>query len=169
MNDPVLKLRLLAKTELTLGRFHARRAANQAILSAVALFFVLLGLGMLNFSGYQALTVIFGPALAALFVAGADIVIGMAVLVFAARTGTNSDEEKMAKEIRDIVYTELNNDVDAVKAELVKVSDDVYRIRSGFAALSSGKFSGIFGLVPLIELLTKVVNKKKQTQKQKKT
>lgn len=162
MNDPILKLKLLAKTEMTLGRFHARRAASQAIFSAIALFFVLLGLGMLNFAGYQSLTVKFSPALAALFVAGIDIIIGVAVLRFATNTGSNSDEEKMAQEIRDMVYSELNNDVDSVKAEFAKVTDDVARIRSGFTALTSGQVGGVVGLIPLIELLTKAVNKKKR-------
>ncbi|MEN8190457.1 MAG: hypothetical protein ABFS19_11460 [Thermodesulfobacteriota bacterium] len=168
MNDPILKLKLLAKTEMTLGKLRARQTASQAVLSAIALFFVLLGLGMLNFSGYQSLSSRFSPAGASLCIAIIDIIIGVAVLRVAARSGSNSDEEKMAQEIRDLVYSELEADVDAVKAEFSKVTDDVYRIRSGFTALTSGKVGGAVGLIPLIELLTKAVNKKKLSKQQKK-
>jgi len=162
MKDPILKLKLLAKTEMTLGKHQARRTATQVILTAVALLFVVLGIGMLNFAGYQSFAVKFSPALAALFVALIDIIIGMIVLKLSSKAGrTNSDEEEMVKEIRDLVYTELNTDVDALKAEFAKVSDDVYRIRSGFSAITSGKAGGFLSIIPLIELLTKTMRKKK--------
>ena len=161
MNDPVLKLKLLVKTEMTLGRLHARRAASQAVFAVIALVFILLGLGMFNFAGYQSLSVRFSPAVAALSVAILDIVIGLLVLRISASPGSESDEEKMAQEIRDLVYSELNNDVEAVKAEFSKVTDDVYRIRSGFSALTSGKIGGAVGLMPLLSLLTKTVKKKR--------
>jgi hypothetical protein len=98
---------------------------------------------------------------AALSVAILDIVIGLLVLRISASPGSESDEEKMAQEIRDLVYSELNNDVEAVKAEFSKVTDDVYRIRSGFSALTSGKIGGAIGLMPLLSLLTKTVKKKR--------
>ena len=161
MNDPILKLKLLAKTEMTLGKHHARKAATQAVLAAVALFFVLLGLGMLNFAGYQSLSVKISPALAALFIALTNILIGIVILRIAARSGSDSDEEKMAQEIRDMVYSELNHDVEGIKAEFTKVTDDVYRIRSGFNALTSGKVGGAIGIIPILDLLTKAVKKKK--------
>ncbi len=161
MNDPILKLKLLAKTEMTLGKYHARKAATQAVLAAVALFFVLLGLGMLNFAGYQSLSVQISPALAALFIAITNILIGIVILRIAARSGSDSDKEKMAQEIRDLIYSELNNDVEGIKAEFTKVTDDVYRIRSGFNALTSGKIGGAIGLIPILDLLTKAVRKKK--------
>ncbi|MEN8191072.1 MAG: phage holin family protein [Thermodesulfobacteriota bacterium] len=164
MNDPILKLKLLAKTEMTLGKLHARQAASRFVFATIALFFVLLGLGMLNFAGYQALSVRFSPAVAALFIAVIDIVIGMAVLRIAASSGSDSDEEKMAQEIRDMVYSELNNDIEAVKREFTKVTDDVYRIRSGFNSLTSGKLGGAVGLIPLLDLLTKTVKKKRSTR-----
>ena len=163
MNDLILKLKLLVKTEMTLGKLQARRTANQVVFSVIALFFVLLGLGMLNFAGYQSCIIIFSPALSALLIAIADILIGAVILGFAARTNNNSDEEKMAQEIREMVYSELGADVDAVKTEFTKVTDDVNRIRLGFSALTSGSgsVSGVVAFAPLIELLTKAVNKKK--------
>ncbi len=67
----------------------------------------------------------------------------------------------ISQEIRDMIYSELNNDVEGIKAEFSKVTDDVYRIRSGFNALTSGKVGGAVGLIPLLDLLTKAVKKKK--------
>ena len=162
MKDPVLKLHLLARTEMALGRIKARRTASQVTLSAIALVFVLLGLGMLNFSGYHAFAVRFSPALAGLFIAIIDIIIAVVIFSLAGRTGRDSNEEKMAKEIRDLAYSELNADVDTLKAEFSKVSDDVHRIRSGFSAITSGSAGGLSGIVPLLGLLTTAVKKKRK-------
>ena len=163
MKDPVLKLQLLARTEMALGRIQARRTGNRITLSLIALVFVLLGLGMLNFSGYQAFAVRFSPALAGLFIALIDIVIAGIIFSLAGKTGGESNEEKMAKDIRDLAYSELNADVDTLKAEFTKVSEDVHRIRSGFSAIKSGSAGGLSGIVPLLGLLTKAVKKNKKT------
>ena len=45
--------------------------------------------------------------------------------------------------------------------DFTKVTDDVYRIRSGFSALTSGKIGGAMGIIPILDLLTKAVKKKK--------
>jgi len=162
MKDPVLKLQLLARTEMALGRIQARRAGTRITLSLIALVFVLLGLGMLNFSGYQAFAVRFSPAFSGLFIALIDIGVAVTIFILAGRTSSESNEEKMAKDIRDLAYSELNADVDALKAEFARVSSDVHRIRSGFSAFRGGAAGGLGGIVPLLGLLTKAVKKNKK-------
>ena len=44
MNDPVLKINLLVRSEMALVRIQTRRAVSRIILSLVALVFVLLGI-----------------------------------------------------------------------------------------------------------------------------
>ena len=161
MNDPVLKIKLLAKTEMTLAKLQARKTANQAVFAAVALFFVLLGLGMLNFAGYQALVSLYSPAISALGIAVIDMLLGVIILKAAFKVGKSSDEEKMAQEVRDMVYSEVSGEFDSVKQNFKKISDDVYNIRAGFGSVASGS-AGLAGLVPLIELLTKTIKKKKE-------
>jgi len=162
MKDPVLKLQLLARTEMALGRIQAQRAGTRITLSLIALVFVLLGLGMLNFSGYQAFVVRFSPALSGLFIALIDICVAVIIFILAGRTSGESNEEKMAKDIRDLAYSELNADVDVLKAEFARVSSDVHRIRSGFSAFRGGSAGGLGGIVPLLGLLTKAVKKNKK-------
>lgn len=157
MNDPVLKINLLVRSELALARIRSRRALSRIILSLIALVFVLLGLGMLNFSIYQIFIASFSPAIAGGFVALINLFVAGIIFLFAGKIGTESNEEKMAQEIRDLVYAELNTDVTSAKNEMSKVSDDIKKIRRGFNSFTETTGS----IVPLFNLLTKAVTKKK--------
>ncbi|MFT5730704.1 MAG: hypothetical protein ACI8PB_004892 [Desulforhopalus sp.] len=156
MNDPVLKINLLVRSELALARIQTRRAVSRIILSLIALVFVLLGLGMFNFSIYQAFIASFSPAVAGSFVALINLFLAGVIFMFAGKIGTESNEEKMAQEIRDLVYAELNSDVTSVKSEMSKVSDDIKKIRRGFNSFTETTGS----IIPLFSLLTKAVSKK---------
>ncbi|WP_163340729.1 phage holin family protein [Desulfopila sp. IMCC35008] len=164
MNDTVLKLKLLAKTEVTLARIQARRTAGQAIYIAVALFFVLLGLGMLNYASYQILVTLWSPALAALTVAVIDMALGALILRIAFISGQTGEEEKMAQEIRDMILVEISADVDTVKKEFSKITDDVSRIRSRFSSFGGNNRGTIAELIPLLELLIKAIRRQKKTR-----
>lgn len=157
MNDPVLKINLLVRSEIALARIQTRRAVNRLILSLIALVFVLLGLGMLNFSIYQAFISYFSPALAGSIVALINLFLAGVIFLFASKIGTESNEEKMAQEIKDLVYAELNNDVSSVKSEMSKVSEDIKKIRRGFNSFTDTTGS----IIPLFSLLNKAVAKKK--------
>jgi len=157
MNDPVLKINLLVRSEMALARIQTRRAVSRFILSLIALVFVLLGLGMLNFAIYQALAVHLSPAMAGLFVALINLFLAGIIFFIAGKTGTESNEEKMAQEIRDLAYAELNSDVASVKSEIGKVSGDIKKIRAGFNSFTDTTGS----IIPLFSLLTKALSKKK--------
>ena len=55
MSDSAFKLQLLVRAELALTRIYARRSLFRAAAIAVALGFLLVGLGMLNFAAYLGL------------------------------------------------------------------------------------------------------------------
>lgn len=157
MNDPVLKLNLLVRSEMALARIQTRRAINRITLSLIALVFILLGLGMLNFSIYQAFAAHFTPSLAGFFVALINLFLAGIIFLVAGKIGAESNEEKMAQEIRDLAYAELNTDVTSVKSEIGKVSDDIKKIRRGISSFTNTTGS----IIPLFSLLTKAVAKKK--------
>ncbi len=159
MTDPVLKLQILARAEMALARIHARRAANRGAYFAVALVLALLGLGMLTFAAYQALLIQYSPAIAALLVAVADLLLAVIVIVIAKRVGVHVEEEKMALEIRELAYNELSTDVEAAKAEFSKVGADVRRIQSGFSSFSSSAAGSIGALIPLFNMLIKALKR----------
>lgn len=155
MKNPVLKVNLLIRAETALARVRARRTANRIILSLVALVFVLIGVAMLNFSIYQAFTVKFSPGLASLFVSLINLFLAGVVFLIVGKIGGESNEEKMAAEIRDLAYSEIGSDVEGVKAEIGKVVDDINRIRSGFTS-----FTGSTSVLPFLGMLTKAITKK---------
>lgn len=157
MNDPVLKLNLLVRAELALARIQARRAGSRLILSLVALVFVLLGVGMLNLAMYQAFAGYFSPAISGLFVALINLFLAAVLFMIAGKSGNETNEEKMAQEIRNLAYSSLSSDLDGVKSEFSKVSEDVKRIRSGFGSLTGSAGS----IMPIMGLLTKAVAKRK--------
>lgn len=160
MTDPILKLQILARSEMALFRIQARRNAARAVLLAVALVFVLLALGMLNFAGYQALAVNQGSAIAAMLVALADGVIAIIVIVIARSAGPNVEQEKMVRDIRDLAYNELSADFDEVKEKVTQVTEDVRRIRSGFSAVTGGTSGNMANsLAPILSLLIGALKK----------
>ena len=156
MSDPMLKLQVLARSELALAQMRTRRTVSRAVLFVVAVVFALLGLGMLNFSAYQSMVVIYGSAQSALYVALSDMALAAIIILAAQRVGPNENEEKLARELRDYAYSELNGDINQVKSDFSEITADIKQIRSGFSAFSGGAVSG---LTPLLSLLIKTIKK----------
>ena len=77
------------------------------------------------------------------------------IFFIAGKVGGESNEEKMAAEIRDLAYSEIGTDVEGVKAEIGKVVDDINRIRSGFSS-----FTGTSSIMPLLGMLTNAISKR---------
>lgn len=159
MTDPILKLQILARSEMALLRLQAKRNAVRTASFVVALVFVMLALAMLNFAGYQALVETRSPAIAALLVAVADIVVAVIVVLMSRGAGPNEEQEKMVRDIRDLAYNELSADFDVARAKVSEVTEDVKRIRSGFSAVTSGSGSIANNLAPLLGLLISAVKK----------
>jgi len=156
MSDFALKLQILARAEMALAQIHVQRAAGRSALFVVAMVFTLVGLGMLDIAAFYAMSPGFGPALAALFVALINIAAAGVVLLAARKAGPKENEEKLAREMRNLAYTEIDRDVEQVRAEIEKIAADVEKIRSSFASFSSAVSST---LTPLLALLGKTVKK----------
>jgi len=159
MSNAMLKLQILARSEMALAQLRAQRAGSRSVLFTVALVFGLLALGMLNLAGYQALTPRLGAALAALVVSVADLATAVVIVLVARHAGPDEDDEKLAREMRDLAYAELGADLERVKAEIRQVTDDVRGIRSSFTSIAGGAAST---LGPLVGLLINTLKKKKE-------
>lgn len=155
MRNPALKVNLLIRAETALARVRARRTANRITMSLIALVFVLIGVAMLNFAIYQAFVTFSSPGLAGLYVSLINLGLAMVIFIIVGKADGESNEEKMAAEIRDLAYTEIGSDVDAFKAEVTKVVDDVNRIRSGFSSIT-----GTSSIMPFLGILTKAIAKR---------
>jgi len=131
MSDSAFKLQLLVRAELALAKIYARRSMIGAASVAAALIFVLMGLGMLNYAGYVVLLERYTPGMAALLVAMADAICAVAIAVLGSRVGASVAEEKMAKQIRDMAYSEVGKDVEEVKQRIDQLSAEVKNISAG--------------------------------------
>lgn len=160
MSDPALKLQLLARAEMTLAQIRARRAASRSALLSVALLFALLGLGMLNLAGYHALTPRFGTAMSAFLVSLVNLALAIGIVLVARNAGPSENEEKMAREMRDLAWKELSGDIEQVKSGFNEITSEVRRLRTGFSAVSG---SAINSIGPVLGLLIKTVKKNRSS------
>jgi hypothetical protein len=156
MSGSIMKLQLIARAEIALAQINTRRVASKSAMFSVALVFLLLGIGMMTMSIYFALEPKFGAPVAAFLVSTGDLIIGIIFILIAKNAGPSANEDKLAREIRDMAYAELGSDIDTFKTELEQITTDVKRIRSGFSTFTSGAA----GIGPLVSMLLKVAKRK---------
>jgi len=158
MADPIVKLKFLVRAELALAEIHTRRTVTRSAFFSVALVFLLLGLAMMTLAAFHGLTPYVGQAWAAFIVSMVDTTIGVIVLLLARRAGPSENEEKLAREVREMAYAELNNDIQQARNDLGKITKEVGQIRSSITILTNGTIST---LKPVISLLAKAAKKPK--------
>jgi len=153
MSDSAFKLQLLVRAEIALAKIYARRSMLRGAFIAVALVFVLMALGMLNFAAYLGLLDKYTAGIAAMLVASADVACAVVIVVIGRKAGPADTEENMAKEIRDMAYTEVSKDVEEVKLKIEQLTDEVKGIRTGVStAIGTIRF--------FVGLLSKAAKKK---------
>jgi hypothetical protein len=146
MSDSIFKLQLLARSELALTQIHTRRLSIRSAYFAFALVLFLLGLAMLNFAAFLALKESQSPAVAAFVVALANGVASVIVLLVSRKAGPSENEERMAREIREMAYREVSQDVEEVKSRLESLANEVNHIGENVTkATSSLRF--VLGLL----------------------
>ena len=146
MSDPVFKLQLLARAELALTEIYARRAAVRSGYLAFALVFALIGLAMFNVAAYLALAEQMSPAFAAFLMSGANALVAVLVLFIGRRAGPSAGEERMARELRELAYREVSEDVDQVKARLDHLAGEVSVIGENVSR-AAGTLKFLLGLL----------------------
>jgi hypothetical protein len=128
LSDSIFKLQLLARSELALTQIRTRRAISKSTYIAFALVLFLLGVGMLNVAGFLALETSFSSAKSALIIAFTNGIGGVIVLLLSQKAGPSENEERMAKEVREMAYRELSEDVEEVKDRLGNLAQEVSNI-----------------------------------------
>ena len=137
MSDSIFKLQLLARSELALTQIRTRRAVTRSTYIAFALVLFLLGLGMFNFAAFLALEETFSPATAALIVACTNSIVCVIVLKLSKSAGPSDNEERMAREIREMAYKEVSEDVNEVKGRLEHLASEVNSIGENVSKATS--------------------------------
>lgn len=160
MNDTMLKLRIWARSEVTLGKIHLRRMGQQTALLAIAVGLALLTVGMFNLGLYELLAETQGKSKAAFLLAAANGLLAV-VLVLAAQRNRPRPEEEMVQEIREMAMNELAADADHVKQELALLQGHVQRIENGLSTLThsglGGGLSMITSVGPVLDLIVETL------------
>ncbi len=98
----------------------------------------LLGLGMFNFAGYLALAERTTPAVAALGMAVLNAIAAAILVAISRKAGPSEGEERMAREIRELAYKEVSEDVEEVKGRLENLANEVSSIGENVTRATSG-------------------------------
>jgi high-affinity Fe2+/Pb2+ permease len=118
MNDSLKKVQILARAQAAILRAQVRRSVQSLVLVAVGLVFALLAVGVLNFAAYAALEMRLGPGRAGLLVGCVDLLLAGGLFFKGLAASSETEEEKLAREITEMATEGLGADLDEARAEL---------------------------------------------------
>ncbi len=156
MNELMMKLRILARAEITLFRADAQRRGNQALFAAISIGCIFVGLIFVNAGLFFLLTESEIDSRAAFILAGGNF--GLAIIPFLLRRQAKAGpEELMVREIRDMAADEVTKDLNAVADEVAAVGSGIRQLKAGVSSFSGGGLGGALGpvLPIIIDLLKK--------------
>lgn len=161
MNEFMVKLRILARAEVTLFKADAARRTNNALLAAVSIGCVFVGLVFVNVGLFFMLTESDIDSRAAFILAAGNI--GLAIVPFLLRRNAKpGPEEAMVREIREMAAAELSKDITEVTDEIGAVGDGIKQLKSGVSAFTSGGGGSAMGFLgPVLPLVIDLLKKGK--------
>lgn len=168
MNETMLKLRIWARAEASLGKINARRTGQRLAMLGVSVGLTVLTVGMLNLGAYEYLAETHGKAEAAFMLAGGNALLAVLVAL-AAQRSSSRPEEAMVREIREMAMAELSADAEQLREEFRRVSQHVRRIENGLSAISNASSSGVAMMATVGPVLEMIVHALKQRHGSKET
>lgn len=162
MNELLVKLRILARAEVTLFKADARRRTNQTLLSAISIGCIFVALVFVNVGAFFWLTDSAVDSRAAFMLAGGNA--ALAIVPFLLRRQAKpSAEEKMVQDIRDMAAAEVTKDITAVTDEVAAVGNGIKQLKSGISSFGGGSSGGALGaLGPVLPLVIDLLKKSKK-------
>jgi hypothetical protein len=163
MNELIVKLRILARAEVTLFKADAERRTNMALLAAISLGCVLVALIFVNMGLFFTLTESEVDSRAAFILAGGNL--ALAVVPFLLRRQAKPGaSEQMVREIREMAADEISKDIQSVSDEIASVGAGIKQLKSGISSFggggSMGSAMGVLG--PVLPLLIDLLKKSKK-------
>ena len=147
MEHFVRSLKVFWRSERMLSQNEFRLMAQKVQCNALAGLVALFGLVMLSLSIFFALVPSFGEALAALTIAGIDLLLA-GVLVAYARTLKTSSEIAMVVEVRDLALADMESEVTRAEAEVSALKKEVQKfVRNPFESLLPMAIGPLVGVV----------------------
>ena len=164
MNELIVKLRILARAEVTLFKADAQRRTNQATLAAISVGCLFVALIFVNMGAFFRLIESEIDSKAAFILAGVNA--ALAVFPFMLRRQAKpGPEEQMVREIRDMAADEVSKDIQGVSDDIASVGAGIKQLKSGISAFGGGggSMGGAMGaLGPVLPLLIDLLKKSKK-------
>jgi hypothetical protein len=161
MDETMMKIRILARAELTLAQVHARLTARRALLTAIGIGLIILTVAMVNVGLFHVASARISNAGAAFLIAAINALLGGLIILVASRLRPGP-EERIVQEIREMALQELSTEATEFKQQVGEVQADLQRIRSSVAALTSGAgLGGIGALGPVLGMLIDALKSRK--------
>lgn len=162
MNELLVKLRILARAEVTLFKADAQRRTNHAMLSAISIGCIFVALVFVNVGVFFWLTDAAIDSKAAFMLAGGNLALAF-VPVLLRKQSKPSTEETMVREIRDMAAAEVTKDITAVSDEVAAVGSGIKQLKSGMSSFGGGGSGGALGaLGPILPLIIDLLKKSKK-------
>jgi hypothetical protein len=147
MKHIVQSLKVFWRSERLIRQNDLRLATQKILFLALAGLVAVFGLVMLSISVFFALVPHLGQAIAALTVAGTDIIIA-AILVFYAKAIKPAEEVKMVREVRDMAINDIEGELARTGSELAALRDDLRKfIRNPIDTLLPAAMGPLLGAV----------------------
>jgi hypothetical protein len=164
MNELIVKLRILARAEVTLFKADAQRRTNQAILAAMSVGCIFVALIFVNMGAFFTLIESEIDSKAAFILAGVNL--ALAVIPFLLRRQAKpGPEEQMVREIREMAADEVSKDIQSIGDEIASVGVGIKQLKSGISSFGGGggSMGGAMGaLGPMLPLLIDLLKKSKK-------
>jgi len=155
------KLHLLMQSEKALLKLEAAKRSRQIVIAAIGVIAIFAALVMLNVSAYYYLNTRMSPQLAALALAGLNVLLALMFFWIASKQTTGAQAEPI-KEIRDFAVKQLAEDVEEVKSSVLQFKNGIQSVSSGVNGVLNRDFLALKGLIPLLQMLLDRRKSKKQ-------
>ncbi len=162
MNEFIVKLRILARAEMTLFKSDAKRRSNELVLTLVSVGCIFVGLVFVNMGVFYRLTESAIESQAAFILAVANF--ALAVLPFLMRRRAKpTNEEQMVREIREMAAEEISKDIADIVDDVAAVGDGIKNLKSGiqsFTSAGNGVGGGALGAIgPVLPVVIDLLKK----------
>ncbi len=161
MNDLIVKLRILARAEVTLFKADAQRRTDQTMLAAISVGCVFVALIFVNMGAFFTLIESDIDSKAAFILAGVNL--ALAIIPFMLRRQAKpGPSEQMVREIRDMAADEVSKDIQNVSDEIASVGAGIKQLKSGISSFGGGggSIGGAMGVLgPVLPLLIDLLKK----------
>ncbi len=165
MNDLIVKLRILARAEVTLFKADAQRRTNQAILAAISVGCIFVALIFVNMGAFFTLVESDIDSRAAFILAAVNL--ALAIVPFLLRRQAKpGPEETMVREIREMAADEVSKDLQSIGDEISSVGAGIKQLKAGISSFSGGGGGGMGGVMgalgPVLPLLIDLLKKSRK-------